>query len=306
VSATVTAPIGTKVIAVRCSRRRLLELEMFNCAWRWGPVALVGYFASISAALAQGLFYTPGHQPAAWNVNQKPAEWDINVAVGAAMPPTFDGSDRYRASPIPLVIVRWRDTVSLGADGLTLYWHHNNLRIGGGVSYDGGRLDHETNGILNSGDNRLRGLGDIDASVGIRGFVSYQWGPTYLDISAAKYIGPQNNGILITLGAAAPLSLTKRLIVRPHVGMTWADDSYMQTFFGVTTLQSSDSIFPRFIAGAGLKDINGGFTVVYLLSQHWFLGADASATQYLADTAKSPLTISNTNATVGAVIGYHF
>jgi outer membrane scaffolding protein for murein synthesis (MipA/OmpV family) len=80
----------------------------------------------------------------------------------------------------------------------------------------------------------------------------------------------------------------------------------MQTFFGVTPLQSSASIFPQFNAGAGLEDINGGVTVVYHLSQHWFLGADASATQYLADAAKSPITISNTNATVGAVIGYHF
>lgn len=279
---------------------------MSNRAWRWGLAALVGYFASISVALAQGIFYTPDHQPAAWDINQKPAEWDINLAFGAAMLPTFNGSDRYRATPIPLVIIRWRDTVSLGADGLNLYWHHNKLRIGGGVSYDGGRLDHETNGILNSGDNQLHGLGNIDASVGIRGFVSYNWGPAYLDISATKYIGPQNKGILVTLGAAAPLSLTKRLIVRPHIGITWDDDSYMQTFFGVTPLQSSASIFPQFNAGAGLEDINGGLTVVYHLSQHWFLGADASATQYLADAAKSPITISNTNATVGAVIGYHF
>jgi outer membrane scaffolding protein for murein synthesis (MipA/OmpV family) len=36
------------------------------------------------------------------------------------------------------------------------------------------------------------------------------------------------------------------------------------------------------------------------------LGADASATQFLGDAARSPITISNTNVTVAAVIGYHF
>jgi outer membrane scaffolding protein for murein synthesis (MipA/OmpV family) len=279
---------------------------MSDNAWRRGCAALVCYFASITAALAQGVFYTPDQQPAAWNVSQKPTEWDVNLAIGAAMLPTFNGSDRYRATPIPLLIVRWRDAISLGADGLNLYWHDDNLRIGGGVSYDGGRLDHETSGILNSGDNRLQGLGDIDASLGARAFVSYKWGPAYLDIAATKFIGPQNKGVVVSLAAAAPLSLTKDLVIRPHIGTTWADDNYMQTFFGVTAVQSTASIFPQYSAGAGLENVNGGLTVVYLLSQHWFVGADASATQYLDDAAKSPITISNTNATVGAVVGYHF
>jgi outer membrane scaffolding protein for murein synthesis (MipA/OmpV family) len=279
---------------------------MRNCKWRGSIAALLGYFGSLSPTLAQGIFYAPDHQPSAWNVNQKPAVWDINLAAGAAMEPTFHGSDRYRATPIPLVIIRWRDTVSLGDDGLNIYWHNSNLRIGGGVSYDGGRLDHETSGILSSGDGRLKGLGDVDASVGLRGFVSYMMGPVYLDTSAIKYVGPQNKGIVVTLGASAPLSLTDRFILRPHAGVTWADDNYMQTFFGITPLQASQSIFPQFNAGAGLEDVNAGLTAVYLLSHHWFLGADASATQFLDHAARSPITISNTNATVAAVVGYHF
>ena len=108
-------------------------------------------------ALAQGIFHTPDQQPGAWDINHQPAAWDINLAAGAVLQPTFHGSNRYRVSPIPLVIIRWRDTVSLGADGLNLYWH-DDTRIGGGVSYDGGRQDHATNGILSSGDDRLRGL----------------------------------------------------------------------------------------------------------------------------------------------------
>jgi MipA family protein len=274
----------------------------------WGGVVagIFAYFVLLLPAVAQGIFSAPDHQPSDWNVNQKPAAWDVNLAVGAAMLPTFHGSDRYRVSPIPLVIIRWKDTVSLGDDGLNLYWHHNNLRIGGGVSYDGGRLDHETGGFLNSGDNRLRGLGDIDASVGLRGFVSYKWGPVYLDTSAIKYLGSQNKGIVVNVGASAPFLLTKHFIVRPHLGTSWADDNYMQTFFGVTPLQASQSIFPQYSAGAGLENVNGGLTIVYLLNRHWFLGADATATRYLDHAENSPITISDTNATAAAVIGYHF
>jgi outer membrane protein len=279
---------------------------MSNSRWRGGFAIVFSYFSSGSIALAQGILYAPDQQPSAWNINEQPTSWDINLAVGAAMQPTFHGSDRYRATLIPLVIIRWRDTVSLGVEGLSLYWHHNNLRIGGGVNYDGGRLDHEASGIFSGGDNRLKGLGNVDASVGLRGFVSYKLGPVYLDTSAIKYLGPQNKGILVNVGASAPLALTKRLIFRPHVGATWADDNYMQTFFGVSPIQASRSIFPRFATGSGPEDINGGLTIVYRLSTHWFWGADATATQYLDHAAKSPITITSTNATVATVIGYHF
>jgi outer membrane protein len=279
---------------------------MSLCSWRGGVAAVFIYIALISPGLAQGVFYTPDQQPAAWNINQQPADWDINLAAGAAMQPTFHGSNRYRVIPIPLVIIRWRDMVSLGADGLNLYWHDGPLRVGGGVSYDGGRLDHATSGILSSGDDRLKGLGDIDAAMGLRGFLSYQVGPVYLDMGLIKYVGSQNKGILVNWGASAPWSITKHFIVRPHVGATWGDDNYMQTFFGLTPLQASRSIFPQFNAGASVEDVNGGLTLVYLLSDHWFVGADASATQYLDQAARSPITIINTNASVAAVVGYHF
>ena len=279
---------------------------MKRLGW-WGVYAIfVSYLPLSSVAYGQGVLYAPDQQPSAWNINAKPTPWDINLAVGAAMQPTFHGSDRYRVTPIPLVIIRWHDAVSLGVEGLSLYWHDNNFRIGGGVNYDGGRLDHETGGLLSTGDNRLQGLGNIDASVGLRGFVSYKLGPVYFDTSAMKYLGPQNKGALVNVGGSAPFALTKQFIFRPHMGATWGDDNYMQTFFGVSPLQSSRSRFPEFNAGSGVEDVNGGLTIVYLLSTHWFWGADATATQYLGRAARSPITISNTNATVATVIGYHF
>src|SRR3984885_2230980 len=59
------------------------------------------------------------------------------------------------------------------------------------------------------------------------------------------------------------------------------DPNYMSTYFGITAIQSSQSIFPQFSAGAGVEDINAGLSIVYLLNKHWFIGADASATRFL-------------------------
>jgi outer membrane protein len=235
-----------------------------------------------------------------------PKTWDITLGAGAAMRPTFEGSDRYTATPIPLLSVRWRDTVSIGEGGLSVYWHRKRFRIGGGLTFDSGRKDHGSGGIFESGDDRLKGLGTINASLGLRGFVSYRLGPADFELSATKFTGSQNDGVLASFGVSAPLPLTRRLIVMPHIRASWASTDTMQTYFGVTPAQAAASIFPVFNAGSGVRDVRGGVNFIYRLNTHWFLDADTSVTQLLGDAAKSPISISNTNVTVVTMVGYHF
>jgi len=45
-------------------------------------------------------------------------EWDIRAGAGVMMRPTFDGSDRYRARPLPYLSVNWRDTITLDQTGI--------------------------------------------------------------------------------------------------------------------------------------------------------------------------------------------
>ena len=233
-----------------------------------------------------------------------PKDWDITLGVGAAMRPTFEGSDRYTATPIPLLSVRWRDMVSIGDGGLSVYWHRK--RLGGGLTFDSGRKDHGSGGVFESGDDRLKGLGTINASLGLRGFISYRLGPANFELSATKFTGSQNDGVLASFGVSAPLPLTKRLILMPHIRASWASTDTMQTYFGVTPVQAAASMFPAFNAGSGLRDVRGGVNLIYRLNTHWFLATDTSVTQLLGDAAKSPISISNSNLMVTAMVGYHF
>jgi outer membrane scaffolding protein for murein synthesis (MipA/OmpV family) len=237
---------------------------------------------------------------------EAPRDWDITLGLGAAMRPTFEGSDRYTATPLPLLSVRWRDTISIGDGGLSTYWHHKRFRIGGGLTFDSGRKDHGSGGIFESGDDRLKGLGTINAALGFRGFVSYGLGPANFELSATKFTGSQNDGVLASFGVSAPLPLTKRLIVMPHIRASWASADTMQTYFGVTPVQAAASIFPAFNARSGPRDVRGGANLIYRLNAHWFLDADTSVTRLLGDAAKSPISISDTNVMVTAMVGYHF
>ncbi|HMH66051.1 MAG TPA: MipA/OmpV family protein, partial [Rhizomicrobium sp.] len=169
-----------------------------------------------------------------------------------------------------------------------------------------GRKDHSSGGIFESGDDRLKGLGTVKASLGLRGFASYRLGPVNFDLSATKFTGSQNDGVVASLGASVPLPLSKRLIVMPHVRASWASGDTMQTYFGVTAAQSAASIFPRFNAGSGVRDVRGGVNLIYRVSPHWFIAGDTSVTRLMGDAAKSPISIDDTNVMVTGMIGYRF
>lgn len=233
--------------------------------------------------------------------------WDVSLGAGTMARPTFSGSDRYTIAPLPLINIKWNDMVSLGYEGLSLYWHHDNFRIGTGLVIDPGRDTSHVNTIsFTTGDERLKGLGKIDLSPGLKVFASYQLSSINFMVSGVKYEGSQNKGIVVNFGASAPLQLGSGLTLTPHAGANWADSKYMQTYYGVTAQQSSKSAFAEFDTKAGMRDVNGGITLTYAFNRHWFTSTDFTATQLLGDAKKSPISFSDTGMMVMTAVGYHF
>jgi len=252
------------------------------------------------AVAAAALLCAPAH---AQRRREATKEWDITLGAAVASRPSFEGSDRSIVRALPFVAVRWRDTISLGEGGLSVTAHLKNFRFGGGLTVDGGRKDHSTGGIFESGDDRLKGLGTIRASPGFRAFASTRLSLFNFEISAVKSL---NHGVTGTLGLSSALPLGKKLFLMPHVRATWADGQYMQTYFGVTPAQASASIFPRFNAGSGFKDVRAGANLIWRINNHWFIGTDVGVTRLLGDAALSPISIRDTNVTVMGMTGYRF
>ncbi len=235
-----------------------------------------------------------------------PSDWDIMLGAGVSLRPTFEGSDRSTVHPLPLLSIKWRDTIFLGEGGLSAHAPGALSASARASPFDPGRKDHSSGGIFESGDDRLKGLGTINAALGVRGFASYRLGPVDFDVSATKFTGSQNDGVLASFGASLPLPLTQKLIVMPHVRAGWASTDTMQTYFGVTAAQAAASAFPQFNARGGPRDVRGGVNVIYRFNRHWFAAADTSVTRLLGDAAKSPITIADTNTTVTGMLGYRF
>ncbi len=231
-------------------------------------------------------------------------EWDVTLGAGAAVRPTYEGSDHYIVSPVPFVKVIWRDTISLGVDGLSAYWRYENLRIGGGLSYGTGR--QQSSGIFQQGDGRLAGMGDIPAAFALKAFADYKLGPVILNAALTKFTANGNDGVLVNFAIGLPYELTETTTVRASVSADWADQNYMQIYFGVTPTQAINSGFSQFNAGAGIKDVNFGVGLTQQLGAHWALVANARLARLTGDAENSPIVFSKTQAIFMSAITYHF
>lgn len=231
---------------------------------------------------------------------------DLTLGGGIAYRPTYEGSDHYMLSPVPYVHITYNDMITFDDKALNAYWHQDNLRIGAGITYSGGRRDTKGNGIFSEGDDRLSGMGDINPALGMRVFASYDFQPVILGASITKFTGGDNSGVLTDASLSAPLKMMEQLILTPHIKVTWANQSYMQTFFGISDAQAASSGFQQFNAGSGLKDVSAGINARYMLDRHWFISGGAGVKQLTGDAASSPITFSSTEIIGMAMLGYHF
>jgi len=269
------------------------EDEWMHSKWLGGSIVAVVCGILAQSASAQTTF-----------MGQPAKTWDVVLGAGAGVQPTYEGSDRYRAIPVPIFSAVWRDAVALDYSGLSAYWRGAGFKLGGGLTFDPGRS--QSSSSLFQGDDRLNGLGDIPAALGLKAFASYQLGPVVLDASLTKLTASGNDGLLAKFGVAAPYAISEQIMLIGLASTTWANQSYTQTYFGVTQAQAANSGYAAYAASAGLKDVSLGLGARYRIDEHWLVSLDARASFLTNDAAYSPITRSNVNGGAMAGIAYHF
>lgn len=270
--------------------------------WRSPHSLVIGLLAALlsPSPAAHG---QPANDPFA--VTGGPNVWVVTLGAGAVVRPTFEGSDRYFVSPVPFVSITYKDMISLDTSGLNAYWRKGGLQVGGGLAFSLGRRQGG-NSLFTPGDERLNGLGDIPASPGLRAFAKYQLGPVVLGTTLTKYLAEGNNGLLIDVLVEAPYRLSERTTITGRLFATWADQSYMQTWFGVTQAQSISSGYSIYQADSGVKNVGLGLGLRYQLSARWMLSAEGRLSRLTGSADTSPITVSNVNAVFATVLGYRF
>ncbi len=213
-------------------------------------------------------------------------DWKVKVGGGAMLAPDYQGSDDYEFKPIPDIEINYRDALvlkntALSYDAMRAISPGSNWKAGPRARYVFGR-DQDDNAAL-------RGLGDVDPSVEVGGFVGYGVGPWSGELSVMQDVADGHDGLIAEVSGGYGFRFTPRLGARVSAGVTYADDSYMQSYFGVTPSQAARSGYAAQDADAGFKDAGLTLGLTYGLTENWALGGFLGYTRLLGDAADSQI-----------------
>lgn len=264
-----------------------------------------------TAALATAAFLLA--LPIVAVAQQQPAQpvkkdWDIRLGAGALYQPEYEGSDDYEVAPAPLLMVNYRDLVflrgtTLGANAFT--WQgpreSDKLQLGPLVRYQMGRDEDDS--------DDLRGMGDIDSAVELGAFLRYSIGQWSAGITAFQDVSDSHDGLTVKLAGGHTYSFGPKLRLRSELSTTWADESYTETFFGVTAVQAARSGMRRYQPEGGVKDVALTLDLDYSLTENWGLTGRLGYKRLLGDAADSPLVEDRGSANqlmTGLFVSYKF
>ncbi len=248
-------------------------------------------------------------EPAA--VPQDILQPSLLIGAGAGFKPRYEGSDEYRAFPIPIISYdsgeSGPDRVDFRSlDDIRFYaLPYGNFSVGPLAGYTFGRDESDS--------NRLRGLGDIDGGLIVGGFASYRfveentvsWSAD-IGISAqvtgdafdtARFAGLGSNdfGYEADFSLSGKYDVNERLNVAMRLGAVYASDDFMQTHFGVTNAQAAaanalGNTINTFDANSGFKNVYFNIKTTFELTDTIQLRAGLGYSRLLGDASDSPIT----------------
>jgi outer membrane scaffolding protein for murein synthesis (MipA/OmpV family) len=232
-----------------------------------------------------------------------------SVSLGVATMPRYEGSPNRRTMAAPDLTLSYRTTdwghVDLDHSGLGwTFLEQDAWRAGVLLTADPGRKDHDVTGLgFAPGDDRLRGMGDVRASA--EAGVTAGYGP--LGLSYRKSLGQRGHrGAQLDLGVSWPVPVTEAFALNFTAGASWADQRYLQSYFGVTPEQSAASGYAVYTPKAGLHKVDLGVGAEYTLQPDLKLRASAGVSALGGDAKNSPIVAKKTGASGYVGLAYLF
>jgi MipA family protein len=219
----------------------------------------------------------------------------VRISVGAAVVtmPRFEGASTYVVAALPIIkfapigggyeSMKRFDAKSLDDLSFSLI-KHDQLEVGVLTGYRRGRRETDA--------TYLYGTGDIKGSIVGGGFAKYNFGRAFIRASVHQSVIGDDTGAILRLGTGSTYTLTDRMLIKADLWADAANDTYMDSFFGVTRTQSVRSGLRTFDPGAGFKSVSAKLGTEVALTPDWTLDASAGYSRLIGDAADSPLVSS--------------
>jgi outer membrane protein len=274
------------------------------CKYLLLSLALTGFAAPLAQA-----------QPADQDPNARSKSIIVGGSIGVR--PKYEGSDEFRVIGVPIIIPKFSGGESNGTFSMirrrvkfrnvddirftAIEW--GGLQFGPLAGYNFGRDQDDA--------LRLRGLGDVDGGVTLGGFVGYDFGTLLVDGAYIQQATGDDTGYQLRFAAGVEQEFSPNIKVVTRIGTTFASDSYMDSYFGVSPTQSARSFtagigLPVFDASSGIKDVYGQIDANINLTERWLLRTGLRYGRLLGDAEESPVIETPDQFSGGIGLGYKF
>lgn len=233
------------------------------------------------------------------------------IGAGVSITPDYEGGEDYQASPA--VLGRYNFSAGRyialvgGADAarsgrlLVNILSHSNWELGPtlGVRYARDDVDN----------SRVDAMENIDWAYEAGGFVSYQSGSLFARLGLSIDVSDTYGGYIGDLSLGFKQAITSRLGIIYTASMSYADEDYMNEYFGVDGDDSLRSGLAPFEADAGIKDLGLGISVDYRFTPVWGLIGGLDYYRLSGDAKDSPIVSNEGNENQfkgGLVLTYSF
>jgi outer membrane protein len=242
-------------------------------------VCMLGAASSSFAAVTMGGDLDHGSPP-----EVKATTYTVGLGVG--MIPDYEGSDNYKATPIPYFRAQMATGQYLQLLGGTLtanLMQGSTWQAGPLLRYRAERNDDVEN-------EQVKRLKKVDAALELGGFVGFQQNQWNAKFDIAQDVAGGHEGFLATLTGGYTFIRTQTAMLGLNLSTTYASSQYMDSYFTVTPAGFFRSRLMPYNASAGFKDVAATLIGRYNFDRHWGIMGALQLKELVGDAADSPVT----------------
>lgn len=216
------------------------------------------------------------------------------VGLGVTYSPDYEGGDDYEAGIAPFGRYNWGSGryISLGGTSGT----EKAARLRANV------ISKETSNVWEFGpvlqyrferddvdNNKVDKLKGTDAATELGAYVGLNTGPWAVGIGFAADVSSEHDGYLVYTKGKYDILVNEKFSMNIGAHLTWADDDFMEDYFGVTGSESTRTGLSKYKASSGFKDVGIGLTGNYKFNKTWGMLGNVSYTRMINDAEDSPI-----------------
>ncbi|WP_103035655.1 MipA/OmpV family protein [Castellaniella caeni] len=204
----------------------------------------------------------------------------VTLGVGVSAMPRYEGADEYKGRTIPIVNAQIGRFYARTEDGIGFnFVQTQNFTLSAGANMMWGY----------GGDDVPPGIGGLSDAIGARLGLSTNLGGFVFGVAATQAVTHRDRGLLINTRVSYPYALSDRVRVTPSVGANWANEKYMDSYFGINGTQSRRSGLAQYHPDSGVKDVSARVSLSYAASERFSLTSLVGTSRLVGEAADSPM-----------------